>query len=64
MTTQDLQQLLDTNSQNITQEFKRLFHGRGALFGEQWRFLTIDSIDTILSVAFIFLSKKKEKKNF
>ena len=63
MTTQDLQQLLLTNSQNITQEFKRLFHGRGALFGEQWRFLTIDSIDTILSIAFYFpIEEEREKE--
>jgi len=63
MTTQDLQQLLQTNSQNITQEFKRLFHGRGALFGEQWRFLTIDSIDTILSIAFYFpIEEEREKE--
>jgi len=64
MTTQDLQQLLDTNSQNITQEFKRLFHGRGALFGEQWRFLTIDSIDTILSVAFYFPIEEEREEEF
>ncbi|MBU4024481.1 class I SAM-dependent methyltransferase, partial [bacterium] len=32
-------------------EFQRLFHGRGGLFPE-WKHLTIDSIDDILSVAF------------
>ena len=63
MTTKDLQQLLETNSKKLTQEFKRLFHGRGALYGEQWRFLTIDSIDTILSIAFYFpIEEDKESE--
>ena len=61
MTTKDLQQLLETNSKNLTQEFKRLFHGRGALYGEDWRFLTIDSIDTILSIAFYFPIKENKE---
>ena len=61
MKTEDLQKLLEKNSLNLTHEFKRLFHGRGALFGEQWKFLTIDSIDTILSVAFYFpIDENKE----
>jgi len=46
-----LRQVLEKNSSNLTHEFKRLFHGRGGLY-EDWKFLTIDSIDTILSVAF------------
>jgi 23S rRNA (cytosine1962-C5)-methyltransferase len=54
MTTTDLQTLLENNSNNLSNEFKRLFHGRGSLYGENWRFLTIDSIDDILSVAFYF----------
>jgi len=63
MTTQDLKKLLETNSQNVTQEFKRLFHGRGALYGEEWRFLTIDSIDDILSIVFYFpIEEDKEKE--
>lgn len=61
MKTEDLQKLLEQNSCNLTNEFKRLFHGRGALYGEQWRFLTIDSIDTILSVAFYFPIEQKEE---
>jgi len=44
---------LKQNSENLTQEFKRLFHGRGGYF-ENYKYLTIDSIDTILSVAFYF----------
>lgn len=48
-----LHTLLINNSQNLTQEFKRIFHGRGGLY-EGFNFLTIDSIDTILSIAFYF----------
>ena len=40
-------------SADTTEEFKRLFHGRGGLY-EGWRHLTVDSIDTILSVALYF----------
>ena len=41
---------LQENSKDLTNEFKRLFHGRGGLY-EGWKNLTVDSIDTILSVA-------------
>lgn len=61
MTTLDLLQLLQQNSTNLTNEFKRLFHGRGALYGDDWRFLTIDSIDDILSVAFYFSIEEKQE---
>lgn len=44
---------LQEKSSHTTQEFQRLFHGRGALY-EGWKHLTIDSIDTILSVALYF----------
>lgn len=44
------------NSKDLTNEFKRLFHGRGGLY-EGWRHLTIDSIDDILSVALYFESE-------
>lgn len=61
MNIQDLENLITKNSENLTNEFKRLFHGRGALYTEEWRFLTIDSIDDILSVAFYFsIEGKKE----
>lgn len=33
------------------EEFLRLFHGRGGCF-EGWEFLTIDSIDSVLSIAY------------
>ena len=48
-----LKETLVTNSKNCSQEFKRLFHGRGGVY-ENWRHLTVDSIDTILSVALYF----------
>ncbi len=41
------------NAQNLTEEFQRLFHGRGGLW-EEWRFLTIDSIDHILLIQFFY----------
>lgn len=50
MTIQDIKIHLEKESQNLSEEFKRLFHGRGGLY-EGWKHLTIDSIDTILSVA-------------
>jgi 23S rRNA (cytosine1962-C5)-methyltransferase len=53
MTTQELQKHIQHNALNATEEFKRLFHGRGGLY-EGLRHLTIDSIDSIISAAFYF----------
>lgn len=53
MTINDIQTHLKQNSQDFTDEFKRLFHGRGGLY-DGWKHLTIDSIDSILSVALYF----------
>lgn len=39
------------NLYNLDCEFKRLFHGRGGLY-EGFEFLTVDSIDRVLYVAF------------
>ncbi len=50
MTIIEIKEHIQNNSQNTTNEFKRLFHGRGGLY-EGWKHLTIDSIDDILSVA-------------
>lgn len=50
MTIEQLKALLLENSKDLTYEFKRLFHGRGGLY-EEWKHLTIDSIDEILNVA-------------
>jgi len=49
----DIQNILQENSKDLTDEFKRLFHGRGGLY-EGFKHLTVDSIDTILSVALYF----------
>lgn len=53
MTLDALKNSLLENIQGTTTEFKRVFHGRGGLY-EGWRHLTIDSIDTILSIALYF----------
>jgi len=53
MTVADIQAHLELHSQNTNEEFKRLFHGRGGLY-EGWKHVTVDSIDTILSVALYF----------
>ncbi len=50
MTIEQLKALLLENSKDLTCEFKRLFHGRGGLY-EEWKHLTIDSIDETLNVA-------------
>jgi 23S rRNA (cytosine1962-C5)-methyltransferase len=36
------------NTSELNHEFKRLFHGRGGVW-KKFKFLTIDSIDTILT---------------
>ncbi len=53
MTTQQLISHIEQNAATVTEEFKRLFHGRGGLY-EGLKHLTVDSINTILSVAFYF----------
>jgi 23S rRNA (cytosine1962-C5)-methyltransferase len=49
--TNDIINIIIENSATLNEEFKRLFHGRGGQY-KSWSFLTIDSIDDILSVAF------------
>ena len=68
MTIQEVITHIDTNAKDADREFKRLFHGRGGLY-EGWRHLTVDSIDTILSVALYFEESTEEEliaalKNF
>ena len=60
MQIEQLIELLTQNSLRATDEFKRLFHGRGGLY-EGWKHLTIDSIDTLLSVA-LYFEEANEKK--
>jgi 23S rRNA (cytosine1962-C5)-methyltransferase len=55
---------LNTNSINLTDEFKRLFHGRGNYYNTL-SFLTIDSMDTILNITFYNeIEKIQEDKLF
>jgi len=49
----DIKKHIEENSKDLTNEFKRLFHGRGGLY-EGFKHLTIDSIDDILNVALYF----------
>ena len=49
----DLYLHLNETSKDVSQEFKRLFHGRGGLY-ENYKHLTVDSIDKLLSVALYF----------
>ena len=60
MTVADIQKHIEKSSKETTEEFKRLFHGRGGLY-ENFRHLTIDSIDTILSVALYFDEPSEEE---
>jgi len=53
MTIENLKKTLEENAKDTTNEFKRIFHGRGGLY-EGYKHLTIDSIDTILNVALYF----------
>ncbi len=60
MNINNIKEILEQNSQNLTNEFKRLFHGRGGIY-EGWKHLTIDSIDDILSVALYFESTQQSE---
>ena len=60
MTLAQLETTIIKNSTNTSEEFKRIFHGRGGLY-EGWKHLTIDSIDTILSVA-LYFDEENEKE--
>lgn len=60
MTIQELKAYITQNSQNKTDEFKRLFHGRGGVW-EEFKHVTIDSIDTILSAALYFEEENEQE---
>lgn len=47
MNLDDLKKLLVTNTRGITEEYTRLFHGRGNAY-DKYRFLTVDSVDKVL----------------
>ncbi len=46
-----LKEVIQANLKNRTDEFKRVFHGRGNFY-EKFNFLTVDSIDKILFIVF------------
>ena len=60
MTVLDIKEHIAKSAQGTDEEFKRLFHGRGGCY-EGWRHLTIDSIDTVLSVALYFDEEGEDK---
>lgn len=60
MNISEIKSHLEENSKDLTNEFKRLFHGRGGLY-EGYKHLTIDSIDDILSVALYFEEENEDE---
>ncbi len=60
MTLQELQKHIEHNTQEISEEFTRIFHGRGGVY-EGWKHLTIDSINgEIVSVALYFQEENED----
>jgi 23S rRNA (cytosine1962-C5)-methyltransferase len=59
MTLNHLHQHLNTVSLTLTDEYTRLFHGRGNTYGS-YRFLTIDSVDKVL-FAVLFDADEQEE---
>jgi 23S rRNA (cytosine1962-C5)-methyltransferase len=59
MTLEELHQLLTTNAENKTEEYTRLFHGRGHYYGA-YKFLTVDSADNVLYAAFFAPDDEEE----
>ena len=60
MTLEDLKQLLITNAHNKSDEYTRLFHGRGHAY-DGYRFLTVDSVDKVL-FAVLFDANEEEEE--
>ena len=60
MTIVELKLHLENNSKDLTDEFKRIFHGRGGLY-DGWKHLTVDSIGKILSIALYFENENEEE---
>ncbi len=60
MTIDALEQLLITNSKEKTEEYTRLFHGRGGFYGA-YKFLTVDSADAVLYAAFFAPDDEEER---
>lgn len=60
MNLEDLKHLLLTNARNVTEEYTRLFHGRGNAY-EGYRFFTADSVDKVL-FAVLFEADEEEEE--
>ena len=60
MSIEELRILLRESSKDVSEEFKRLFHGRGGIY-DGFKYLTIDSIDEVLSVA-LFIKDEAEEE--
>ncbi|HUH43248.1 MAG TPA: class I SAM-dependent methyltransferase [Sulfurimonas sp.] len=60
MSIEELRVLLRENSKDVSEEFKRLFHGRGGIY-DGFKYLTIDSIDKVLSVALFTKDEAEEE---
>jgi len=60
MNKKDIKKIITNNSHDLTDEFKRLFHGRGGLY-DGYKHLSIDSIDTILSIALYAPDENEEE---
>ncbi|AXX87421.1 SAM-dependent methyltransferase [Malaciobacter marinus] len=62
MNISSLEKIIDESLKNKTQEYKRLFHGRGNFY-EDFNYLTIDSIDDIIfATIFEEINKDIEKE--
>jgi len=60
LTVTEVLEIIEKNAHNSSEEFVRLFHGRGGLY-EGWRHLTADSIDNILSIALYFEESSEQE---
>lgn len=60
MTLEDLKQFLITNAHNKSEEYTRLFHGRGNAY-DGYSFLTVDSVDKVL-FAVLFNADDEEEE--
>lgn len=59
MNLETLQKLLINNAQNCTEEYARLFHGRGNAY-DGYKFLTVDSIEKVLFAVFFEADEDEE----
>ena len=56
----DIKNIITENSKDLSEEFKRVFHGRDNYY-DGWKFLTVDSVDKILSAAFYYEVEKTQE---